>query len=59
MTLGDEHYIVASTNDLSQRLDITHPVTKGEAFQALSAHLAKNPGERGQLQVVPLYEVAA
>ena len=59
VALGDEHYVVASTNDLSQRPDITHPVTKGEAFQALSAHLAKNPGERGQLQVVPLYELAA
>jgi hypothetical protein len=59
VALGSEQYVVASTNDLAQRPDITHPVTKGEAFQALSAHLAKNPGERGQLQVVPLYELAA
>jgi hypothetical protein len=59
VALGAEEYVIASTNDLTQRPDITNPVTKGEAFQALSAHLAKNPGERGQLQVVPLYELAA
>jgi hypothetical protein len=57
--LSNEQYVVASTNDLSQRLDITQPVTKGEAFQALAAHLAQNPNERGQLQVMPLSELAA
>ena len=59
VAVGAEQYVVASTNDLTQRPDITHPVTKGEAFQALSVHLANNPGDRGQLQVVPLYELAA
>jgi len=59
VTLDEEQYVVASADDLSQRGDITGPVTKGEAFQALKAHLSGNPSERGRLQVVPLHELAA
>ena len=59
VTLSDETYVVASTSDLSQRLDITKPATKGEALLALSTHLQANPNDRGLLQVVPLYELAA
>lgn len=59
VTLGAEQFVVASTSDLAQRRDITAPVSKGQAFRALAAHLAQNPNERGDLQVVPLHELAA
>jgi hypothetical protein len=59
VTLGNEQFVVATTTDLTQRADITTPVSKGEAYRALSAHLANNPSEQGQLQVVPLHELAA
>jgi hypothetical protein len=59
VTFGAEKFVVATTTDLTQRADITHPVTKGEAYQALNAHLTNNPHERELLQVVPLHELAA
>ena len=37
---------MATTADLTQRADITQPVTKGEAYQALAAHLRRQPGRR-------------
>ena len=57
--LTDETYVVASTLDLSQRNDITRPVSKGDAYRALAKHLAENPAESGQLQVLPVWELAA
>jgi hypothetical protein len=59
VSLGAESFVVATTSDLRRRDDITKPVTKGEAFLALAAHLAKSPQDRDELQVVPLHEVAA
>jgi hypothetical protein len=56
--MSDEHFVVATTTDLTQRADITAPTTKGEAYQALAAHLSSNPAERDQLQVVPFHELA-
>ncbi len=59
VTLADEQFVVATTDDLTRREDIVAPASKGEAYRALAAHLAANPAEQGQLQVVPLYELAA
>ena len=59
VTLLPEQFIVANTTDLTQRSDITGPVSKGEAYRALASHLANNPSEEGQLQVMPLHELAA
>jgi hypothetical protein len=59
VTLMPEQFVVANTTDLTQRSDITGPVSKGEAYRALANHLAANPTEKGQLQVMPLHELAA
>lgn len=59
VTYGAEQFVIATTTDLTQRSDITAPVSKGEAYRALAAHLAQNPNDQYQLQVVPLYELAA
>jgi hypothetical protein len=56
--LDDEQYVIAGTDDLHQRNDISPPTTKGGAFAALSSHLANHPEDGGRLQVVPLYELA-
>ena len=58
--VGDMQYVVASTADLSTRTDILGaPATQYEAMNALQAHLAANPADRGTVQVVALSEVAA
>jgi hypothetical protein len=59
VTLDDERFVIATTTDLTQRADIAAPATKGEMFQALATHLARNPGDRDLLQVVPIHEMAA
>lgn len=59
VTFGPEQFVVATTADLAARTDITAPVSKGEAYRALAAHLAANPSDTDQLQVVPLHELAA
>lgn len=56
-TLLGERFVVASTTNLGARPDIVAPVAKGAAFQALAAHLASHPEERGRLQVVSLDEL--
>jgi hypothetical protein len=53
-----ELFQVATTDDLSGRLDVTTPTTKGAALQALDQYLAAHPDERGALQVVPIAELA-
>jgi hypothetical protein len=58
VALDAETFVVAGIADLQTRSDITHPVTKGEAFLALAAHLAQNPADRDLLQVVPVHEAA-
>jgi hypothetical protein len=49
-------YTVASTVDLSGRFDIGQG-TIGETYDALNAYLETHPGERGELQVIPLHEL--
>jgi hypothetical protein len=56
---ADEGFVVASTVDLTLRPDITGPTTQGAAWQALDAHLAEHPEERGTLQIVPSHELEA
>lgn len=55
--LNDESFVITSTSDLSVRADITPPLSKGAAFQALEEYLAASPHERGSLQIVSLQEV--
>jgi hypothetical protein len=49
-------YTVASTVDLSGRFDIGQG-TIGETHDALNAYLETHPGERSELQVIPLHEL--
>ena len=56
--LGDESYVIASTDDLSGRPDFG-TMTKGDAYLALKLHLADHPEDRGRLQVLALHEAAA
>ena len=56
-TLLDERFVVVSTTDLGERRDIAAPAAKGAAQQALAAHLALRPEDRGRLQVVSLDEL--
>jgi hypothetical protein len=61
MTTSEESYVVANTNDLSVRSDISSAsgVTYFQARAALNSHLAANPADSGDLQIVTLYEAAA
>lgn len=58
VALAAEQYVVAGVADLQVR-NVVVPTTKSAAFAALAQYVAQNPAERDQLQVVPLYEVAA
>ena len=55
--LAEERFVVASTIDLSERRDIALPAAKGAVFQALAAHLAAHPEDRGRLDVVSVDEL--
>ena len=57
--LEEETFVVASTSTLKERADITAPGTKGAINQALHEYLSANPGERTDLQVIPLSQRAA
>jgi hypothetical protein len=61
ITTSEAGYLVASTNDLSVRSDISSAsgVTYFQARAALASHLAANPADTGNLQIVTLYEAAA
>ena len=61
ITTSEEGYVVANTNDLSVRSDISSAsgVTYFQARAALNSHLAANPADSGDLQIVTLYEAAA
>jgi hypothetical protein len=59
VTLSAEQYVIAGVDDLAMRADIAAPATKSAALSALNRHLAVNPGDRGTLQIVPMYELAA
>jgi len=56
MKLHEEEYVIASTTDLSARLDITGLGTRGEVELALKAYLKANPAAKHELQVVPRFE---
>src|SRR5207248_10544670 len=53
-SLDRETYVIAGIDDLQRRDEITRPVTKGEAYAALAAHVRGNPDDKSTLQVVPL-----
>jgi hypothetical protein len=55
--LAAESYVIASTVDLRAHPDFA-AMTKGDAYLALKLHVAHHPQDRGQLQVLPLHEVA-
>jgi hypothetical protein len=61
ITAGDPGYVVAGVDDLAIRADIAS--ARGMAYfqaqAALATHLALHPQDEGQLQIVPLHEVAA
>ena len=59
LTLVEETFVIATTDELAPRWDLTAAATRGEAELALRAHLAAHPGDAPRLQVVPSYEVAA
>jgi hypothetical protein len=59
VTLDLEQYMIASVDTLAPRSDIATPTTKSATLAALNQHLAANPGDRGTLQIVPVYELAA
>jgi hypothetical protein len=57
VALVEEEYVVASTEDLTWRLDVLENATsRSEAELALKAYLADNPAAHGQVQVVPRFE---
>lgn len=57
VALGDERFVVASVEALTAREDIASPGRHGEIAQALAAHLATHPEDRGRLQIVPVHEL--
>jgi hypothetical protein len=61
ITTSEESYVVANTNDLSVRSDVSSAsgVTYFQARSALNTYLAGNPADAGNLQIVTLYEAAA
>ena len=60
VAVGEMQYVVASTTDLSVRTDIlAAAATHHGATNALAAYRAANPADGGDLQIVPLSEVAA
>jgi hypothetical protein len=56
ISFADPGFVIANTNDLRSRPEITLPTTKGSAAIALNDYLAAHPEERGRLQIVPLHE---
>jgi hypothetical protein len=58
---AEQGYVIASTDDLSVRSDLTssNGVTFFQARAALDAHLAATPADAGTLQILTLYEAAA
>jgi hypothetical protein len=61
ITVQDSQYVVTSVTDLSMRTDIVSSAgsTFYEAQQALDTYLTAHPEESSDLQIQPLYEVAA
>ena len=61
ITSADPRYVVAGVDDLAIRSDIApgRGMAYFQAQAALATHLALRPEDEGQLQIVPLHEVAA
>jgi len=61
ISVGEPQYLVTSVSDLSVRSDIVagSGTTYFQAKAAMNSYLNANPGEAGNLQVMPAYEVAA
>ena len=61
VTTADIQYVVAGTDDLAIRADLTGAsgTTSYGAGAALAAHLLAHPENVGRLQVLPVHEVAA
>jgi hypothetical protein len=59
VTLDDELYVIASTADLTMRVDLRSPDAKGALHDVLAGHLDAHPEERGLWQVVLLNEAEA
>jgi hypothetical protein len=55
----EETFVVASTDDLTLRADVTGPVPKGQALVALRRYLVDHPQERHTLQVIAAHEAVA
>jgi uncharacterized protein DUF6603 len=53
----DDDYVIVGTRDLARSDLVAAATTKGRASDALAAHLAAHPEERGRWQVVPLHEL--
>jgi len=61
ISVDEPQYVVTSVLDLSVRADILAGAgsTYFQAQAALNSYLAANPAEAGDLQIMPLHEVAA
>jgi len=59
VSLDDDIYVIATTDDLAQRPELGRYRSKGAALQALKAHLAAQPLDHGRLQVVSTFELEA
>jgi hypothetical protein len=57
--LGDEEFVIATTDTLAVRGDVTTATTHGGVSRALAAYLAAHPEEAGRLQVMARYETEA
>jgi len=52
----EETFVVASIADLTVQAQVTEPVTKGSALQALVDYVTANPTAAGKLHVVAIHE---
>lgn len=55
--LEEERFVIASTTDLSIRIDITAAGSRGAVERALAEHVMRHPAECGRLQVVRTSEL--
>jgi hypothetical protein len=56
VAVGGESYVIASTENLAVHATLSAAMTKGAANDALHEWVARNPGEKGQWQVVARHE---
>jgi hypothetical protein len=59
VSLDEESFVIASTEDLTARLDLIAAGPRGAAELALREYVTANPGAAGTLQVVPQFEAVA